>query len=56
MLIVARTPFLVGSTSVTLPIVIPRYVTFAVRYSPPEAGRCAYNLYCPMPNWDGKRR
>ena len=56
MLIVARAPRSVGSTSVTLPIVIPRYVTFAVGYNPPDLGSSAYNVYWPTPINRGTRR
>ena len=55
-LIVARAPRSVGSTSVTVPIVVPRYVTLALVYRPPESGRSAYNVYWPMPTSDGNRR
>ena len=56
MLISARAPCSVGVTDLTLPIVVPRYVTFAVAYKPPDRGRSAYSLYCPMPAKEGSRR
>jgi hypothetical protein len=56
MLMVALAPRSVGTTSVTLPIWVPRYVTLAVEYSPPDRGNSAYNVYCPMPATAGNRR
>ncbi|PQM46461.1 hypothetical protein C1Y40_03370 [Mycobacterium talmoniae] len=56
MLIVARAPASVGSTLVTLPMVVPRYVTLEVAYSPPDEGRSAVSVYWPIPTSEGIRR
>jgi hypothetical protein len=58
MLIVAIAPVSVGSTEMTLPIWVPRYVTLDVAYRPPERGSSAFSSYWPMPSGcsDGIRR
>src|ERR1700727_3926591 len=56
MLSVALTPCAGGSTLVTRPTWLQRYVTFEVRYRPPDAGSSATSRYWPTPSWLGIRR